>query len=201
MKTCILLILLLLSANSYAQEKLILGFDFGSNIAGQHNTDMPANARYIYSPASLYGIEAGYSFSEALTLRAQFFYDERNIKYERQWDYGTTGTNITFENIEIPITLKYALFGNRSQGYIFTGPVLNFIKDGGTNIGVTTGLGYSYALTHIVTFFGEGGYTFGLKNISNLYSYVSEDYSSKVFSRDFRINAGMLFNIALPIEY
>jgi hypothetical protein len=102
------------------------------------------------------------------------------------------GSNTYFE---IPITAKYNFFSGRSHGYVFAGPVVAFALEPRvpTNFGIVGGAGYSLDLTHIITFFAEGGYTLGLANLSS-------DNSFKTFARDFRINAGLLFNIALPIE-
>jgi hypothetical protein len=210
MKTCILLILLSLSANAFAQEKLILGFDFGSTFASEHRTYDPNGEKYFYKPAYLLGIEAGYGFNDKLTLRAQFFLDKRivysehnTVTYFHEKNYFDTLTETwasdnEAEYLEIPITLKYSFSGERSQGYIFAGPVIAFETGyfSKKNFGITGGIGFSRSLTHIITFFTEAGYTFGLVDVSN----DVWDASYKSFSRDFRINAGLLFNIALPIE-
>ncbi|MFI5263517.1 MAG: hypothetical protein ACHQM6_03275 [Candidatus Kapaibacterium sp.] len=206
MKKYILMISLCISASSFAQEKLILGFDAGSLVAGEHRTYATSGLSYSLQPDYLFGIEAGYGFSEQFALRMQIFIEQRTISAQRSFEtfdsaisqistgtYGDGGGSNTF--FEIPLTAKYNFFSGRSHAYIFAGPVVGLaIESGKANFCITAGAGYSRDLTHIITFFAETGYMFGFANLSG------ENYYYKTFARDFRVNAGLLFNIGLPLE-
>jgi hypothetical protein len=203
------LISLFFSTISFAQEKLIFGFDAGSLIAGEHRTDKPVEFSYILKPDYLFGIEAGYGFSDDFALRLQIFIDQRTVSSRQKQTFEyieedsvynkqtfTSENESSSEYLEIPLTAKYNFFSGRSHGYLFAGPVIAFNTEhtgAHANFGIVGGAGYSRDLTHIVTFFAETGYTVGLAN--------QGDTWVKVFTRDFRINTGLLFNIALPIEY
>ncbi len=207
MKKYLILFFLVLSSSSFAQDKLILGFDAGSLFAGEHMTNTPSGLQYSYSPDYLFGIEAGYGFSETFGLRMQIFIDQRTITSHQTFtrfggDSALTQTytihnQTSTQYLEIPITAKYNFFTGRTHGYFFGGPVIAFNIDNDaaskTNIGFVGGIGYSRDLTHTITFFAESGFTLGFHNLSG-------DYWNKTFSRDFRVNAGLLFNIGLPIE-
>ena len=205
MKKYLILVLIVISTSSYAQEKLILGFDAGSLVAGEHLTYKPAGLSYTYKPDYLFGIEAGYGFSEVFALRMQMFIDQRTVSSKRSFQTVDSESHNIFSYtesggssnsyLEIPITAKYNFFSGRTHGYVFAGPVITFgLENGVSNyIGIVGGAGYSRDLTHLITFFAEAGYTIGLSNLSN-------DYYIKNFARDFRFNAGLLFNIGLPIE-
>lgn len=204
MKKYILLISLCISASSYAQEKLILGFDAGSIVAGEHRTYAISGLSYSMQPDYLFGIEAGYGFSDQFGVRMQMFIEQRTISAHRYFERVDSATSQIYSYtetgggsntfLEIPLTAKYNFFSGRSHAYIFAGPVVGFVFESGTpNFGIVGGAGYSRDLTHIITFFAETGYTIGFANLS------SENYY-KSFARDFRINAGLLFNIGLPLE-
>ena len=203
MKKYLLVTLFFISSVSFAQERLILGIDAGTNIAGVHNTYTSPNTTYPIQPGYLLGIEAGYGINDKFALRAQFFLDERIIRSTTTYYDGPSTIARALGNegdddgqyLEIPLTLKYSFIGDRSQGYAFAGPVLAFGFDHSFafNFGINAGIGVSHNITHIVTFFTEAGYTFGVTDRSGGFH--------RSFSRDLRINAGFLFNIALPIVY
>jgi hypothetical protein len=192
---------------SFAQEKLILGFDAGSLVAGEHRTYGTSGLSYSLQPDYLFGIEAGYGFSEQFALRMQMFIEQRTISAHRSFETvdsassssqifsyteSSGGSNTFFE---IPLTAKYNFFSGRSHAYIFGGPVVGLaVESGKANFGIVAGAGYSRDLTHIITFFAETAYMFGFANLS------SENNYYKTFARDFRVNAGLLFNIGLPLE-
>ena len=204
MKKYIFAALFFIPTVSFAQEKLILGFDAGSLVAGEHRTFTSSPLSYNPKPDYLFGIEAGYGFSEEFTLRMQVFVDQRTVSTQRSFQTADSASRIfsyteyggaSNTYLEIPLTAKYNFFSGRSHAYIFAGPVAAFALESGvsTNFGIVGGAGYSRDLTHIITFFAETGYTVGFANLS------SENYY-KSFARDFRINAGLLFNIGLPLD-
>jgi hypothetical protein len=204
MKKYLFAALFFISSVSFAQEKLIVGFDAGSLVAGEHRTFTSSPLGYNPKPDYLFGIEAGYGFSEQFALRMQMFVDQRTLSTHRSYSYLDSGYGVyTYTEsggasntyLEIPLTAKYNFFSGRSHAYIFAGPVVALPLENGPrpNFGIVGGAGYSRDLTHIITFFAETGYTVGLANLSS-------DYPLKIFSRDFRVNAGLLFNIGLPLE-
>ncbi|MEP7233950.1 MAG: hypothetical protein ABI778_01520 [Ignavibacteriota bacterium] len=193
MKTSIVIILTFACASVFAQGRFMIGADFGGTFTKDHNTLASPGETSVYQTNLLYGFEADYEFDDTYTVRAQFFPNERGgLARLETYDY-TYSIGLSHNDfLDIPVTVKYNAIGTNVKGYIYGGPFLSIHTSGvavfsNPNFGITAGVG-AYRPNQILSYFAEAGYAFGLVNLSR-------EPSIRAFSRDIRINAGLLLTL------
>lgn len=168
----------------YAQKKLILGFELGTDVYGENNTNLQQNVRYGNGSAFLSGLDVWYPLSETFALRLQCFETSRTVGISQDIGGQFNTFIVSLQQTDfliIPVTMKYTVFGTASHGYIFAGPyVAPAISDHtiyhipSFDFGVTGGIGYFLSYDEIVSIFGEAGYLFGLRNMAGDNSFVQQ---------------------------
>jgi hypothetical protein len=210
MKKYFLLLLLLISSGSFAQGRMI-GFDLGANFAGQ---SPKPDGGYNGTPGGMLGFEMGNYSPDDFSLRAQLFLEERarmgaavnvnTINPPPQFSPHTYPLARHSEDcIELAVTLKHAVLGERFQSYVFAGPAIELDLAGNwtvevgneqqpfVNVALNGGIGFSYAPNPSRMYFIEVGYNYGLLDLSPPLS--SQYYQQPFYSRDIRITSGILF--------
>ncbi|MDP4231165.1 MAG: porin family protein [Bacteroidota bacterium] len=127
-----------------------------------------------------------------------------------------------FSYLQIPILFKATIGSGSFKPLFFVGPELGFklsaklkVTQNGqdttldapdsaitsTNVGLLLGAGLTIAIDPTTTVFLTAGYDYGFTNLNFQYNPGSQDGGNvKVYTRDIRITAGILFGVGKPRE-